>query len=314
MTAMRAVRAVDDAAEWMRSRDGGEGGLPSGTRRRRVPGGGSSEPSGSVPRAASGTTARTSTAVLVIPAFAASIAAALWLHSIGVLAFGPAVTAYRASLLAGTAPSLWPIGFDVPPLPVLLALPTAAIPAFRWTVLAPAVVASLAAALAVWSLGGCLAGLGVRPRAALAVAAAVAVQPLWLIGAATGSSQLLAAALLVAGARGILAWLRTRDVLGLVGSSFALGAASLVRYDLALLGIALAALVGFAAAKDGAEVRARALAIGYVTPVIGTLGLWIVVVGFSPATCSGSPAGPRPRSASPPTGHRRSRSPCSRSA
>lgn len=220
-------------------------------------------------------------AVLAITAVVAA-----WLHSVGVLALAPAAVAYRASLLSagGTVEAL---GFDVAPLPVLLALPLAAIPAFTWTALAPAILASLAAALTVWSLAGAMRGGGMRPRVALAVAAAVAVQPIWVVAAATGSSQVLAAALLVAGARGLLAWVRTRDELALAASSFALGGAALARYDALLTGIALAALVGLMAAREGHLIRARALAIGYLTPVIGTLGLWLVVVTLA----TGDPLG-----------------------
>lgn len=211
---------------------------------------------------------------------------AAWLHSIGVIALAPAATAYRASLLAagGTVEAL---SFDIAPLPILLALPFAGLPAFEWTTLGPAIVAGLAASLTAWSLAGALSADGLRPRVALAVAAFVSVQPLWIFAAATGSGQIVAAALLVTGARGLLAWLRTRDELALAASSFAVGGAAVARYDAVLSGIALAVVIGLLAARDGHLVRARALAIGYVTPVLGALGLWLVVVTLA----TGDPLG-----------------------
>lgn len=213
----------------------------------------------------------------------ATFAVGLWLRSLGLFSAGAAMTALRASSVPfGARPSLGALGFDLPPLPILLAMPVALVPAVRWDPILPVAVSAAAAGVAAWWLVGSLRALGLGIAASSAVAIAVAVHPVWLYAAASGSGSVVAAALLVAALRLYRRWQTTGDALSVLASAFAMALAALARYDLAVVGCAVAALIAFgprARAQEPRDERA-AFAVAYAAAVLGALGLWLVTTGL----------------------------------
>jgi 4-amino-4-deoxy-L-arabinose transferase-like glycosyltransferase len=195
----------------------------------------------------------------------------------GILAYAAAVRNLRANQVwFGGMPSIGSLGFDLPPLPTVLQLPLVLVPALRSNALAGAIVASLAALLLGWSLLGALRRLGVGGGAAAVLTLAVLLNPLLVYAVATGAGDVLATALLVLGVRLVLDWAHDeRHSLALFGGAFALGVASLARYDLVLAAAALTGLVAVLSGRRPGQQAAYAIAFG--TPAAAMLGLWLVV-------------------------------------
>lgn len=97
------------------------------------------------------------------------------------------------------------------------------------------------------------------------------------------AGPLLGSALLVAALFAYARWQRTGDALALVASSFAVGLAGLARYDLFIVGGALAVftLVGPRARPEEARDERPAFAIAYGAAVTGVLGLWLVTAAVT---------------------------------
>ncbi len=203
-------------------------------------------------------------------------AAALWLRTAGIFSAAAAAVALQASGAASGRP--W-IGFDVPPLPVVLATPLALVPALRWDALGPATISATAAGVTAWWLLRSLRALGTGAALAVILTLAVAFHPVWLYAAASGSGSVLAACLLVGGLRLYERWRRTGAVLALAGSSFVVAFAGFARYDAFVVGLAVAGLIAVGVRIGGATDARPAFAIAYAAGVVGVLGLWLVVSG-----------------------------------
>ena len=176
----------------------------------------------------------------------------------------------------GGMPSIRSLGYDLPPLPTLLEVPLVLLPPLRSNALAGAIVASLAGVLLGWSLLRALHGLGLGGRAGAVVTAAVLLNPLMLYAIGTGAGDVLGVALLVLGLKLVLDWVRDeRHSLSLLGGAFALGLASLARYDLGLVAAALTLAVALLAGRQPGQGVAYAIAFG--TPTAAVIGLWLVV-------------------------------------
>ncbi|MDE3111889.1 MAG: hypothetical protein KGN00_06140 [Chloroflexota bacterium] len=220
---------------------------------------------------------------IILAAGGTAVAVGLWLRSFGLFSAGAAMIALRASAVAfGTPPSIGALGFDLPPLPILLAAPFAAAPVLRWDPILPVVVSAAAAGIAAWWVLGSLRGIGLGVGAAAAVALAVAVHPVWLYAAASGSGSVVAAALLVAALRLYRRWQVTGEALPMIASAFAMALASLARYDLAVVGCGLAVLVALGRRARPQEPRDErpAFAVAYAAAVLGSLGVWLVTTGL----------------------------------
>ncbi len=207
----------------------------------------------------------------------ASIAFALWMRSVGIFSAGAAMIALEASV--GTSGASWrgDLALDLPPLPVLLAMPLASLPALRWDPIAPVIVSAVAAGATAWCLLRSLTALGLGAALATVLTLAAALHPVWLYAASSGSGSVVAAALLILGLRLYGQWRRTADVLALAGSSFVIAFAGLARYDAFVVGLALAAMIALRPRGIGEDEGATALAIAYAAAVVGVLGLWAVV-------------------------------------
>lgn len=229
---------------------------------------------------------------------AVTVGLALWLRALGVLSAAVAAIALQASVLPLDVPWRLDLGLDLAPLPVALAAPLALVPALRWDPLAPAIVSAVASGATTWWLFGAMRALGAAPALAAPLAVLAALHPAWLYGAASGSGSVVGAALLVLGLGAYERWRRSGDILPLAGSSFAMGAAGLARYDAFVVGLALAGLI---AAGPRGERGRPAVAIGYATGVVGTLGLWIVVSGLASGDILAFIGGAREASLPPPT-------------
>lgn len=205
-----------------------------------------------------------------------SAAAALWLRAAGIFSAAAALVAFQAGGVASGRP--W-IGFDVPPLPVLLATLAALVPGLRWEVIGPDLVSALAAGATAWWLVRSLREIGVGAALVAVLTIAATFHPAWVYAAASGSGSVLGAALVVLGLRLYGRWRRSGDVLAAAGSSFVVGCAGLARYDAFLVGLAIAGLIAVGP-RIGRTGDARpAFAIAYATGVVGVLALWLVVSG-----------------------------------
>lgn len=92
------------------------------------------------------------------------------------------------------------------------------------------------------------------------------------------AGTLMGSALLVGALLWYGRWQRTGDALSLVASSFAIGLAGLARYELFIVGWALAVLtlVGPRSRPEDARDERPAFATAYAAAVTGVLGLWLV--------------------------------------
>lgn len=209
---------------------------------------------------------------------AATVGVALWLRALGVLSAAAAAIALQASVLPLDVAWRLDLALDLPPLPVALAAPLALVPALRWDTLAPAIVSAVASGATSWWLFRAMRALGAAAVFAASLTLLAAAHPAWLYAAASGSGTVVGSALMVLGLAAYERWQRSGDILPLAGSSFAMGAAGLARYDAFLVGLALAGLI----ARGSSGERGRpAVAIGYATAVVGVLGLWVVVSGLA---------------------------------
>jgi hypothetical protein len=217
---------------------------------------------------------------IVVGIGGATAACGLWMRSLGLFSAAAAMIALRAGAVPfGSPPSLGALGLDLPPLPIVLAMPLGLVPQLRSDPLAPVIVSSLAAGLAAWWLFGSLRAIGLGVAASGVLVAGVALHPAWLYAAASGSASILASALLVVALRHHRSWQRTGDALFAIVSAFAVALGGLARYDILVVGAAVAAFILVAPRARPAEPRDErpAFAIAYASAIGGALGLWIVV-------------------------------------
>ena len=212
-----------------------------------------------------------------------ALSVGLWLRSLGLFSAAAAMIALRSSAVFFGAPrGIAALGFDLPPLPILLAMPLATVPALRWDPTLAVLVSAVAAGVAAWWLAGSLRALGLGAAVSVLVALGVAVSPVWLYAAAAGSGSVVASALLVAALRLHRRWQATGEALAVLASAFAMALAALARYDLAVVGCAVSVLIAVgprARPQDPRDER-PAFAIAYAAAILGTLGLWLVTTGL----------------------------------
>lgn len=223
-------------------------------------------------------------ATAVLGVTGAVVLLGLWLRSLGMFSAGAAMVAFRASTVPFSAsPSLGALGSDLPPLPILLAMAIAIIPALRWDPIAPAIVSAVAAGVAAWWLVGSLRAMGLGLAASAVLALAVTVHPAWLYAAASGSESVVATALLIGGLRLYARWRRTGEALAILASAFAVALAGLARYDLVAVGCAIALLVAFGprARPDEPRDERVAFSVAYAAAVLGVFAVWLIVNGLT---------------------------------
>lgn len=192
-------------------------------------------------------------------------------------------TARLATLWDGYDRTLIAFGYDRPPLLTALATPFAAFPALRDHGLAGALGASIAAGAGVLAAAGVARRAGLHRWAAIIFVAAFALNPLLLFAAATGQSEALLAALLLASLGQFAAWLHRESTAAVIGSGVALGLAFWVRYDVLLLAPIMAYLlrwVGKRRQRADESESADAQAFAFLTPIVFMVGLWTLLDWF----------------------------------
>lgn len=192
-------------------------------------------------------------------------------------------TARLGTLWGGFDRTLIAFGYDRPPLLTALAVPFAAFPALRDHGLAAALGASLTAGAGVLAAAGVARRAGFHRSAAVIFVAAFALNPLLLFAAATGQSEALLAALLLACFGQFAAWLHRESIAAVIGAGIALGLAFWVRYDVILLAPFMAYLLRWVGkhrqrADEGESADAQAFA--FVTPIVFLVGLWTLLDWF----------------------------------
>jgi hypothetical protein len=214
--------------------------------------------------------------------FGGYLCCAWQLRRLGIAADGTmarTVTGWLA--LFSASPGIGPIVVAGAPLPLLLELPVQLLAGpSAWAGIA--IGCAMAAAL-LCAISAGLDWLGIRGWRRAALLALCALQPCLILGAATGSSAITAAAL--AGWALLLAgrWLAADDAVSMFLSAVLLGLATLASYPLLLLAlpVELAVLLRWRAERG----RATALGIAFITPAVATILPWAFVLAM---------AGPQP--------------------
>ena len=192
-------------------------------------------------------------------------------------------TARLATLWDGYDRTLIAFGYDRPPLLTALATPFAAFPVLRDHGLAAALGASTVAGAGVLAAAGVARRAGLHRPAAVIFVAAFALNPLLLFAAATGQSEALLAALLLACFGQFAAWLHRESTASVIGAGIALGLAVWVRYDVVLLALPMAYLlrwVGKGRQRTDESESADAQAFAFLTPIVFMAGLWTLLDWF----------------------------------
>jgi hypothetical protein len=221
-------------------------------------------------------------AVLTVGAFALYLAVAAYiaLH-LGVL-FGDALSrvANAADVIFSRDPHLAAIGFIWNPLPSLLEMPLVAlrgwVPAMVKVGFAGNVVSAAFGAVGVAYLDRTLWRFGLSRRHRLALCAVLALNPLIVLYAANGMTDVMLAAALLAALDGALGYVQGGSLRDLTAGAVWLAVAFAIRYEAVpfTVCVALGALVGLLR-KGEAPSRIEGALVLYVAPVAYAAGIWI---------------------------------------
>jgi len=202
-----------------------------------------------------------------------------------------------------------------PPLPALLLLPAALLPAPAHAATAAAISGAVAGATACALLHLILATLGVRPGWRYPAVALVAANPILIVRSAMGAPEVVSAAFMLLSIYLFTLWDRyqadhpTLGLIALISSAFAAGLAPLARYESVAYALIMPALIAYRARRveSGKPDRTLAHIITFIVPVVWLLGTRVGVEllvpdDLSPAIGVRPPTTTHPLPASLPSG------------
>jgi len=202
-------------------------------------------------------------------------------HVVSTQALG--LVANASYVLFSRDPHVAAIGFVGSPFPSILILPILPLralwPALTEAGFAACIVSALFMAGAVYQLYQLLREGGVSRVPRLGLTLVFALHPLILYTAATGVAEAGYVFFLLLAARHLARWLRDGETMGAMIAGFALVGAYFARYDAALAGITVIAVVGavsFSRARDQRAATAVCDALIVGLPLAATVALWAV--------------------------------------
>lgn len=172
-------------------------------------------------------------------------------------------------------PKLSAVGFDYPPLAVLLLAPFAVIPALTKSLIVIPIVSAIfaGATMVIFNTMMRRAQIGFPIR--LAVLAAVGLNPLVVMYASTGTRSFLWLFFVMAALGGLFAWYVTADIRFVMIAGLAYAVAALTGYgSLAwfLVSLIMVAAILARLGADGTEVEGTT--VGFAAPTVYVIALW----------------------------------------
>lgn len=182
-------------------------------------------------------------------------------------------TSQAYAVLRSADPHLGAIGFVWQPVLSLLQLPLVLIDGLARDGLTGSVVSAafgVIGILAFWLLAGTV-GLSGGWRVLATVT--FAIQPLWILYAATGMSETLFITLVMLQAWALLEWLETREYRWIIIAGSLAGIGFLTRYEAIPITMAMAIWIGLVDSRNASRLQGSLL--GFLAPSVYTFILWI---------------------------------------
>lgn len=206
-------------------------------------------------------------------------AAGIWLvTSAHVVSFESLDRLNRALMALHNDPAkLTAIGFDYPPLSVLILTPLAVFSDVARSLVALPISSALFAGVAAISLNSLLRRCRIPGPFRFAILAALAINPFVILYASTGSAQIVWVSLMLAGVSSIVKWFVTAQIRYILVAGLTFSIASVAGYG-SLVWAGLAAfLIGLVLQRQGArQAEVEGTVVGFASPVIYVIALWTV--------------------------------------
>lgn len=169
------------------------------------------------------------------------------------------------------------IGFDYPPLAVLVLTPLAIFSDMARSLVALPISSALFAGIAAISLNSLLRRCRIPGPFRLGVLAALALNPLVILYASTGSSQIIWVSLMLAGVSSVVKWFVTAQIRYILVAGLTFAIASVAGYGSLVWALLAAILIGVVLLRHGArQAEVEGTVIGFSSPVVYVIALWTV--------------------------------------
>lgn len=174
-------------------------------------------------------------------------------------------------------PKLTAIGFDYPPLSVLVLTPFAIFSDMARSLVALPISSAIFAGVAAISLNSLLRRCRIPGPFRLGVLAALAVNPLVILYSSTGSSQIVWISLMLAGVSSVVKWFVTAQIRYILIAGITFSIASVAGYGTLVWALLAAILIGVVLQRHGArQAEVEGTVIGFASPVVYVIVLWTV--------------------------------------
>lgn len=169
------------------------------------------------------------------------------------------------------------IGFDYPPLSVLVLTPLAVFSDVARSLIALPISSAVFAGVAAISLNSLLRRCRIPGPFRMGVLAALALNPLVILYASTGSSQIVWISLMLAGVSSVVKWFVTAQIRYILVAGLTFSIASVAGYGSLVWALLAALLIGIVLQRHGArQAEVEGTVIGFASPVVYVVALWTV--------------------------------------
>ncbi|MCA9846683.1 MAG: glycosyltransferase family 39 protein [Dehalococcoidia bacterium] len=193
-------------------------------------------------------------------------------------------TAHAATLWDGFDVTMLAFGFDRPPLLNVLTIPFAAFDGLREHGLAGSLGASVGSAISLPIAAKVARDAGLTRGASVLFVLAFVANPVLVYAGVFGLPETIYASLVLLSLVEFTRWVQDRTVASVITSGVALGLAFLLRYNVILLAVVMAAGYWYVARdeerRDEETEAAQANMLAFVVPVLFVVGLWWLIAWF----------------------------------
>lgn len=169
------------------------------------------------------------------------------------------------------------IGFDYPPLSVLVLTPFAVSSELARSLAALPIASALFAGVAAIALNSLLRRCRIPGPYRIAILLALAVNPLVIVYASTGSRQIVWVSLMLAGVTSVVKWFVTAQIRYILISGLTFSIAGLAGYGSLVWAILAAFLIGVVLQRQGArQAEVEGTVVGFASPVVYVIVVWTV--------------------------------------
>ena len=170
------------------------------------------------------------------------------------------------------------VGFDYPPLAVLLLVPSVLVPSVVTSLAVVPVVSAVFAALTMVVLNTMMRRAQVALALRVLVLAALGLNPLVVMYASIGARNFLWLALVVAALGALFAWYVTADIRFVMVAGLAFSVASLAGYSSLVWFLVAVVMVGAVLARLGADgTEIEGTTVGLASPTVYVVALWTLL-------------------------------------